>query len=251
MRRIVVLLALVSLLSGAAIMAYACERAENLRVSQLFVVPAVHIPSYAVIRPDMLVEKEFSRKLANEPLFIRKEELVGKIATIPLQPGQLVYRSQAVSQASFRLTDDPTLEVLSFPVDPSTSVGGQIQIGQRITIYRLVAARLQETAGTTGLAQDTAAVEVVAESVLVVDVHPGAQIEGEEWSTPAHFLTVAVAHETAVKLIRSAGGQRAEYDLWVSLAPAVSSSLANAGEDQIPPITSIATPHTQPGVWND
>ncbi|MBC8255014.1 MAG: hypothetical protein H8E35_13455 [Ardenticatenia bacterium] len=251
MRRIVVLLALVSLLSGAAIMVYACERAENLRVSQLFVVPAVHIPSYTVIRPDMLVEKEFSRKLANEPLFVRKEELVGKITTVPLQPGQLVYRSQAVSQATFRLTDDPTLEVLSFPVDPSTSVGGQIQIGQRITIYRLVAVRPQETASTTGLAQDTAAVEVVAENVLVVDVHPGAEMDGEEWSTPAHFLTVAVAHETAVKLIRSAGGQRAEYDLWVSLAPAVSSSLANAGADQIPPITSIATPHIRPGVWND
>jgi len=270
MRRVIFLLALIALLVGAAIMVYACERAENLRVSQLFVVPAVHIPSYTVIGPDMLEEKEFSRKLANEPLFVRKEELVGKIATVPLQPGQLVYRSQAVSQDSFRLTDDPTLEVLSFPVDPSKSVGGQIQIGQRITIYRLVAVRPQETASTTaaalrnvpclappfascatGLAQDAAAVEVVAENVLVVDVHPGAEIDGEEWSTPAHFLTVAVAHETAVKLIRSAGGQRAEYDLWVSLAPAVSSSLANAGADQMPPITSIATPHIQPEVWND
>ena len=251
MRRIVVLLALVSLLSGAAIMVYACERAENLRVSQLFVVPAVHIPSYTVIRPDMLVEKEFSRKLANEPLFVRKEELVGKITTVPLQPGQLVYRSQAVSQASFRLTDDPALEVLSFPVDPSRSVGGQIHIGQRITIYRLVAVRPQETASTTGLAQDAAAVEVVAENVLVVDVHPGAETDGEDWSAPAHFLTVAVAHETAVELIRSAGGQRAEYDLWVSLAPPVSSSLANATGDPIPAITSIATPPIRPEVWND
>jgi len=251
MRRAIFLLALIALLVGAAIMVYACERAENLLVSQLFVVPAVHIPSYTVIRPNMLVEKEFSRKLANEPLFLRKEELVGKIATVPLQPGQLVYRSQAVSQASFRLTDDPTLEVLSFPVDPSRSVGGQIHVGQRITIYRLVAVRPQETASTRGPAQDAAAVEVVAENVLVVDIHPGAEIEGEEWSTPAYFLTVAVPHETAVKLIKSAGGQRAEYDLWVSLAPAATSSLANAGGDQMPPITSIATPHIRPGVWND
>ena len=262
MRRTVLLLALISLFVGATIMVYAYERAENLLISRLFVVPAVHIPSYTVIRPEMLGEKEFSRALADEPLYAREEELVGKITTVPLQPGQLVYHSQAVPQSTFRLTGDPALEVLSFPVDPSKSVGGQIHIGQRITIYRLVAVRHQETASTTaadlrdvpcqtGLAQDGAAVEVVAENVLVVDVHPGAEKEGEEWSTPAHFLTVAVAHETAVKLIRSAGGQRAEYDLWVSLAPAVSSSLANGGGDQMPPITSITTPHIQPEVWND
>ena len=293
MRRVVFLLALISLLAGATIMVYAYERAENLLVSRLLVVPAVHIPSYTVIRPEMLAEKEFPRTLVNEPLYTREEELVGKITTVPLQPGQLVYHSQAVPQSTFRLTGDPALEVLSFPVDPSRSVAGQIQIGHRVTIYRLVTVRPQETEDTTaaelrspvlgcaglrstgqnvprlaplfaairpvedpvdsgassggcatGLAQDAAAVEVLAENVWVVDARPPGQREGEEWSTPAHILTVAVPHETAVKLIRSAGGQRAEYDLWVSLIPAVTFSLANAGGS---PITPIVTPHIRQG----
>ena len=275
MRRTVLLLALISLFVGATIMVYAYERAENLLVSRLFVVPAVHIPSYTVIRPEMLGEKEFSRALADEPLYAREEELVGKITTVPLQSGQLVYHSQAVPQSNFRLTGDPALEVLSFPVDPSRSVAGQIQIGHRVTIYRLVAARPQETEDTTaadlrnapclaslfaairpassggcatGLAQDAAAVEVLAENVLVVDARPRGQREGEEWSTPAHILTVAVPHETAVKLIRSAGGERAEYDLWVSLAPAATSSLTNAGG---PPITPIGTPYIRQRAWEN
>jgi hypothetical protein len=178
----------------------------------------------------MLAEKEFSRTLVNEPLYVREEELLGKISTVPLQPGQLVYRSQAVPQSTFRLTGDPTLEVLSFPVDPSRSVAGKIQIGQRITIYRLVAVRPQETVDTTAadlLAQDAAAVEVLAENVLVVDTRPRAEREGEEWSTPAHILTVAVPHQIAANLVKLVGEQKAEYDLWVSLAPVVTSSLAD------------------------
>ena len=283
MRRTVLLLALISLFVGATIMVYAYERAENLLVSRLFVVPAVHIPSYTVIRPEMLGEKEFSRALADEPLYAREEELVGKITTVPLQSGQLVYHSQAVPQSNFRLTGDPALEVLSFPVDPSRSVAGQIQIGHRVTIYRLVAVHPRETEGTTvaeqrspvlgcaglrrtglnflathpeqhlhwaqahvwrgacpvGLAQDAATVEVLAENVLVVDAHPRAG-GGEEGSTAVYILTVAVPHQTAVELIRSAGRPGGEYDLWVSLAPAVTFSLANAGE---PPIAPIAAPH--------
>ncbi len=251
MRRTVLLLALISLLAGATIMVYAYERAGELLVSRLFVVPAVHIPSYTVIRPEMLGEKEFSRTLADEPLYAREEELVDKITTVPLQPGQLVYHSQAVPQSIFRLTADPALEVLSFPVDPSRSVAGQLQIGHRVTIYRLVAMRPQETGDTTaadlrnvphpaGLAQDAAAVEVLAENVLVVDTRPGAGKEGEERPTTANILTVAVPHQTAVELIRSTSRPGAEYDLWVSLAPVVTSSLANAGGS---PITPIATPH--------
>ena len=284
MRKGIFLLALVSLLAGATTMVYASKRAESLLVSRLLVVPAAHIPSYTVIRPEMLAKKEFPRTLADEPLYAREEELVGKITTVPLQPGQLVYHSQAVPLSTFRWTSDPALEVLSFPVDPARSVAGQIQIGHRVTIYRLVSVRPWETEGTraaerrspvlgcaglrctglnvlathpeqhlhwaqahvwrgacpAGLAQEPAAVEVLAENVLVVDAHPRAGREGEEGSTSAHILTVAVPHQTAVELIRSAGRPGGEFDLWVSLAPAVTFSLANAGE---PPITPIAAPH--------
>ena len=283
MRKGIFLLALVSLLAGATTMVYASKRAESLLVSRLLVVPAVHIPSYTVIRPEMLAKREFPQALVDEPLYAREEELVGKITTVPLQPGQLVYHSQAVPQSTFRWTSDPALEVLSFPVDPSRSVAGQIQIGHRVTIYRLVAVRPRETEGTTaaelrspvlgcaglrctgrnvlathpeqhlhwaqahvwrgacpaGLAQEPATVEVLAENVLVVDAHPRAG-GGEALSTAVYILTVAVPHQTAVELIRSAGRPGGEYDLWVSLAPAVTFSLANAGE---PPIAPIAAPH--------
>ena len=128
-------------------------------------------------------------------------------------------------------------------MDPSQAVAGQIQVGHRVTIYRLVAMRPQETEVTTAadlLAQDAAAVEVLAENVLVVDTLPWAGREGGEWPTSANILTVAVPHQTAAELIKLVGEQKAEYDLWVSLAPAVTFSLVNAGE---PSITPIATPH--------
>ncbi|MBN2432673.1 MAG: SAF domain-containing protein [Acidobacteria bacterium] len=268
-------MALISLLAGAAIMLYAYDRAESLLVSHLLAVPAMPIPSYTVIRPEMLAQKEFPRTLVDEPIYIEEADLVGKITTVALQPGQLIYHSHAISLADFRFVADPELEVLSFPVDPSRSVAGRIQIGQRVTIYRMADSTAQENTGctvtgpqnvpcptalftttqanpcwvfsyheipVTGPAYDETAVEVLAENVLVVDAHLLEEKENNEGASLTHILTVAIPHETAVKLIRSIRGQQTEDNLWVSLAPVVASGLAVTEESLTIP---VATPNHQ------
>ena len=81
MRTSILILALISILIGGAVMVLAIERAEEFTVSRLFVVPAAPIPAYTAIEPDMLIEKEFSRSLADEPIYLRPEELEGKITS--------------------------------------------------------------------------------------------------------------------------------------------------------------------------
>ena len=144
------------------------------------------------------------------------------MTTAALQPGQLIYHHQAVPAAQFRYTDDPALEVVSFPVNPERAVGGQVQIGHRINVYGV-----RKTVGTNQAAQ----AELLAKGIPVVDVRAkqgepanraitASQLEQSaqvEAGKPLQILTVAVDPEAARQLVELAVD--GEYEIWVSLAP--------------------------------
>ena len=186
------------------------------------------IPPYVLITSDMLVEREMPKVLTREPVFLRPSEVVGRIATVPIPAGALIYHDFAVEAESFRLTPDPALEVVSFPARPEKAVGGQLRPGQRINIYRVaIGSQSTSLSPEQALSSKGAEAQLLASAVLVVDARNGqgelpAGASGQDVrarSAPPNIVSVAVAPEVAKNIIALVGETRGQYDLWVTLAP--------------------------------
>ncbi len=252
--RFALLIAFVSLILALAVGWFAETQYQQLVATTELVVPAVEIPPYTVVSPEMFQVRSFPAPMAQEPVYRDASELSGKISTITLKPDQLVYRDQLVPLKQFRYTDDERLEIISFPIKPEQAVGGQIKSGQRINIYRIVLQATPSQAVVTSpdpkvwLAAQGAGIEVLESDVLVADVRstqgspmvspPKAQSTTSEMTTyqtsdtsssntnrPLTIITVAVPPDVAKDILRSTGESQiaSRYLLWVSLAPIVKS----------------------------
>jgi Flp pilus assembly protein CpaB len=202
------------------------------------------VPPYTLITEEMLEVRQVPRGVLDEPIYRTPGEVVGKVAAMPLAPGQLIYQHQAVSPASFRYTDDPTLEIVSFPVDPARAVGGQLRIGHQINVYRVRVLKNNPVLGamegavtqdkpdiTPVLAVKGAEAEVLAEAVPVVDLRSGGGEPSADYYNqqepdnsrqqrrPLQILTVAVPPDVAEKLVELAVEEEVDFALWVTLAP--------------------------------
>ncbi len=221
--------AVISLLAAVSMWAFAWAQYDRVVATTPIVVPAEVIEPYTIITASMLEMKNLPRPLVDEPIYVARSEVMGKIATQKLLPGQLIYRHQAVRPAEFRLVDDPALEVVSFPVDPARAVGGQVKVGQRINIYRAARGKLPPEASAKELIHLTGAeVELLAESVQVVDVRTQKGEKAGEWDRskgnarsvrPLQIITVAVSPEVAREIVRLAVEEKGNYQLWVTLSP--------------------------------
>ncbi len=248
--RVALVMAFISLFVALIVGWFAETQYQELVATTELIVPAVEIPPYTVVTAAMFKPRSFPAPMANEPVYREASELAGKISTITLYPDQLVYRDQLVPLKEFRYTDDERLEIVSFPIKPEQAVGGQIQVGQRINLYRIV---LQPTPNPSvlsspdpkvWLAAPGAGIEVLQSDVLVVDVRstqgspiaspPKAGSSASDMTTyqtadtstsnmnrPLTILTVAVPPEVAKDILRLAGESQitSRYLLWVSLAP--------------------------------
>lgn len=235
-RKTMILIALLAALAAVGVGFYVQRTFASMVTTTEIVTPAVRVPAGALIRADMLETKTVPRPLLEEDIYVHANELAGRVAVTPLQPGMVIYRSFAVPAKEYRLTDDPTLEVVSFPVDPAKAVGGQLQPGNRVDIWRLLAARPTTTDDVSELAARTlATATLLVENVPVVDVRaasgqayarqpqamPGdaASQQQSSNSLALQILTVAVPRDAAQVILRLVAEQRAGMDLWVTLAP--------------------------------
>ena len=239
-RFIVALVALAVALGGG----YYAWRFYDSQVSTAEVVTlTMPVAPYTLVTEDLVEMREVPRGVLAEPIYRTQSEVVGKIAVMPLVPSQLIYRHQMVSPTQFRYTNDPTLEIVSFPVEPERAVGGQLRIGHRINVYRVRELRvgnvglpaLEEGGAVPIMAIKGAEAEVLAEAVPVVDLRsargepsmdyylqgiPGRDDTGESARRqPLQVITVAVPSDTAKKIIELAVEERGDYALWVTLAP--------------------------------
>jgi Flp pilus assembly protein CpaB len=227
-------------------------------------VPKVAVPAGALLSPSLLVEREAPRALLDEPIYTQIEELVGQVAQVPLSPGMVVYRHHAVDPRAYRMVEDPELIVTSLPVDPARAVGGQVQPGHRVDVWRLPVTR-GRTLSTEGGERVPVTATLVLSDVLVVDVRaaqgqavarrpqavPGqlsgseAQQEATTQSSPLQILTVALpVTQTQVLFDLLAGEENNEARVWVALAP-----LVRVAPPPAPPsaaIASAATPTLAP-----
>jgi hypothetical protein len=243
---IVGLLSLAAALGGGL---YAYRFYDALVTTATAVTVAEPVPPYTPLTAEVLAERQVPRGILQEPIYKTVEELIGRVTTTALRPGQLIYHHQTVQVALFRYTDNPALEVVSLPVDPEKAVGGQIQIGHLVNVYRVHEGggdgvqplnqmpRLPASGETVvvPVGDRGAQAELLAEGIPVVDVRakqgepanrpaPASQIEQSarpEPSKPLQILTVAVDHATALSLVELAVEEQGEYEIWVSLAPLV------------------------------
>lgn len=252
--RVSLFIAFVSLIVALGVGWFAETQYQQLVATTELIVPAIEIPPYTVVAPGMFKVRSFPAPMANENIYRNTSELAGKISTITLKPDELVYRDQLVPLKQFRYTDDERLEIISFPIKPEQSVGGQIKSGQRINIYRIVLQATPNQAVVASpdpkvwLASQGAGIEVLESDVLVVDVRstqgspmvspPKVQSKTSEVTTyetaetsssntnrPLTIITVAVAPDVAKDILRLAGESQvaSRYLLWLSLAPIVKS----------------------------
>ena len=268
----------ISLVAAAVIGLYARARFERLVATRQIPVAAEDIPPYTLVSEEMVTLREMPKTLQFEPIYLSEEMVVGKMSTIPIPRGALFYEEFAVPPSKFRYVEDEYLEIISFPVDPAKAVGGQVRPFQRINIYRIARGMIDHAAPPEAvIAQAGAAVEVLAEDVLVVDVRStrgepaGVSPEGNpsqlerqaEMGTrvlPLSILTVAVEPQVAGDITRLMGETQGQYDLWVSLAPLArretaapptaaagtdSVPWAVAGDDRLPTPTAMQIPQVE------
>lgn len=235
------------------------------------VTPAVTIPAGALIEGWMLTTREVPRPLLTEDIYTSAEELAGRVAVTVLRPGMVVYRPFAVSPSEFRLVEDPALTVVSFPVDPARAVGGQIQPGHRVDVWRLVAVRPSATSPLPEiLSGQWATATLLVEGVPVVDVRAagGGAVARQPQAVPGQVdtgdsarstssqpslqvLTVAVPPQVAQEILSLVAQERAGAELWVSLSPLVREDspapTPTVGVDPVPLAEPSAVPSPTPG----
>ena len=135
-----IILGLIAIAAGLAGAWYGRSTYLESVVTVQLPVPLQDIEPYTILSPEMLAWRDFPRALIAEQgdYATQVENLTGKITTSVLVAGLPVPYRLVALPSEFRLAD-PDLEVLSLPVSPEMAVGGQIQIGDQINIYRLTA----------------------------------------------------------------------------------------------------------------
>ncbi len=268
-RRTQAIIALIAVLAALGVGLYVYRAFDRMVTTAEVVTPAQPIPAGALIEAPMLARREVPRPFTQEAIYESAAELVGRVATVPLHPGMVIYEPFAVPQREYRLVDDPRLEVVSFPVDPARAVGGQLQPGHRLDIWRLVSVRPSSEVALPDLAADQwATATLLVEAAPVVDVRaasglavarspqaiPGeVEEEGRRTTSPGtsgalQILTVGVPREVARTILTVVAEERAGAELWVSLAPLVTGDPAEGASitTPVPAKTGTATPTAAP-----
>jgi Flp pilus assembly protein CpaB len=219
-RKTQILIALIALLLAAGTGWYTYRTFASMVTTAEIVSPAVTIPAGQLITRDMLTSKTVPRPLLKEDIYITPEELAGHVALVPLRPGMAVYRQFAVPPEEYRLVEDSSLEVVSFPVEPHRAVGGQVQPGHRVDIWRL-----SREEGARLLVEGALVVDVRAGSgqpyarqPQAVPGKPDTDSSSSSSGTALQIITVAASREV-VRAILGLVAEKGNAELWVSLAP--------------------------------
>ena len=192
-RRMTLFVLLIATSIGAICASALYRYGTSLTALTLLVVPVKEIAPYSIVTPDMVELRPFPEAMAQAEVYRSVDEVIGKLATTMLMPGQLLYAHQLVAPQRFRYTDDVRLEVVSFPVKPEQAAGAQLRPGQRINIYRPASEANDIGAG-----------------LLVADVR----------TAPDGYLIVTIgAPSDVVRQLMNQPSADGRDSLWVTLAP--------------------------------
>ncbi len=246
---------LLAVLSGGAVYWFLGTFAATTRLP----VPNQPIPAGALITTALLTEREVPRALRQEPIYTEASDLVGKVAQIPLAPGQVIYHQHAVPLRDYRLVDDPQLVVVSVPLSPDRAVGGQIQPGHRVDVWTLPLTRQREDVVLTAtlVLTDVLVVDVRASQGQAVARQPqavpgqiqpqnaGAQPSSAAQGSPLQILTVALPVTHTTRLLDTlAATENGLGTLWIALAPVVRPAGSPARPTTVAQLAATPTPPT-------
>ena len=188
-------------------------------------VPREEIPPYTLLEVEMFTISQFPRALIDDAggdYALALDNLTGQISTGTLVAGLPVPQDLAVPPAQFRLAD-PALEVASIPVSPVNGVGGQVQVGERVNIYRLK--REIETIESETVLEETTQEKGDALLVATVPVVAVLSDQGLPASTdpdqvmPMRILVVAAPPEVIDAILEAVAMSELGNELiWVTLA---------------------------------
>jgi len=187
-------------------------------------VPREEISPYTLLEVEMFTISQFPRALIEQggDYALALDDLTGQISTGTLVAGLPVPQDLAVPPTQFRLAD-PALEVASIPVSPVNGVGGQVQVGERVNIYRLKReietieseTVLEEIAKEKGEALLVATVPVVA---VLSDQGLPASTDPDE-VLPMRILVVAAPPAVIDTILEAVAMSELGNELiWVTLA---------------------------------
>jgi hypothetical protein len=211
----------VVLVIAAIILAYFFQQsyARGVELKSL-PVPVAEIPPYTMLTETMFEWKDFPSALG-DAYADRLVYLVGRISKSAIPAGLPVPLASVSSAGDFRLAD-PSLEVLSIPITPASAVGGEVRIGERVNIYRLIPPLQKIDPAQTG-GPNQASVILIAEKVPVLSVlggdgsPAGALVNGRK-ITP-EILLLAVTAEQRQGILKLIAETEQSALMWITLAP--------------------------------
>ena len=193
-------------------------------------VPIHPIPSYTLLDQSMFQMREVPKAVTAMSYYGTLEEVDGKISVVTLPADLPVPQTQAVSVESFRLAD-ADMEVISIPIEPVSAVGGQIRIGGRINLYRMVLD--QQAKDLSGEQESRIRILCIAEDVLVVDVRNaqgaaaevqqsqqnGSVFSSQTQQEQVQILTLAVSPGMVREILDAVAASKKQGELlWTTLA---------------------------------
>jgi hypothetical protein len=187
-------------------------------------VSAQQIEPYTVITQDMVATGDaLPAREASLRAAWQLDDVVGKMATDLVAPGELLTASNVRPIEDVRFVEDFSLEVVSFQASVDRLVGGHLRPGHVVNVYGFGQDPESNTPFTTLIEAKVWVVGVssggrpVSEATPQVDMASGELIAtGAADDRPTTMLTVAVPPENAFHLIDALGAQG--LSAWVTLA---------------------------------
>lgn len=170
--------------------------AENKNYTQV-VTAAQEIPANTKITDAMLVLKPFPTELRNNNEVVDKQKAVGKISTVAISEGEVLFENRLVKpgESSERLsyTIPDGLRAISVPVDEVTGVANMIQKGDRVDIISVVVPDSTVPPRSVVVLQN---IEVLA---IGTQLNPS-KAPNPEKATPPKTVTLAVNLNDSLRL---------------------------------------------------
>jgi hypothetical protein len=209
------------LLVVAFILAFVFQQSYRTGVEyQSLPVPIAEIVPYTVLNAKMFEMKDFPRALSGG-YATSLNQLSGKMASSVIPAGLPVPMDLVSSPTEYRLAD-PTLEVVSIPITPSSAVGGQVRAGEKINIYRLVppGSQIFPIGSATAISEP---ITLIAENIPVVmvlgDDGSPAGLTSAGHLVPAHVLVLAVTPAELDAILNLMAETKKDAVMWITLAP--------------------------------
>jgi hypothetical protein len=220
-RRILEAILGILLIIAAIVLAYLFQQQYSKGVElQTMPVPVADIPPYTMLTDSMFEWRDFPRALGDS-YALDLAHLTGRISKSAIPAGLPIPLIMVSSASDFRLAD-PNLEILSIPITPPSAVGGQVRVGERINIYRLVppASKLDLTSPDNLGAGN---VTLMAENVPVLSVLGNdGSLTGTGTSgrlvTPG-ILVLAVTADQRNNILKLIAETKQSALMWITLAP--------------------------------